>query len=361
MDQAFQPLVPAHSPAPPATPTPAVPSAAESRSTGFRRIVLTGAISALLLVGGGVAAVSAASPAPSTAPGTTAPWATPVARVRTTDRRRTARTWVVQAAQARAAPAAPRLRRPRRPSVRDPRRSPSAVGDPSRHATCRSPLPDLVIAGCASATAGATGDAGECRPPTSRGDRPDRDRGGPPGSGRTRRQPCMRPGWRTCRPSRSTLTAGCGPRPPATPTTAPTPSTWSRARARRRSRSSPAQHTPLGLVWSGDTLFVASAGRVDAYAGFAGGTFASHTTVLTLPSGVGEVNGLAMSPAGRLVLGVSAPCDACTPTTADAAAVLSFLPDGIRPPRRRERDPGAGRTRLLPGHRRPVRHDEPAR
>ncbi len=88
------------------------------------------------------------------------------------------------------------------------------------------------------------------------------------------------------------------------------------------------QHTPLGLVWSGDTLFVASAGRVDAYAGFGGGTFASHTTVLTLPSGVGEVNGLAMSPAGRLVLGVSAPCDACAPTTADAAAVLSFLPDG---------------------------------
>ncbi len=89
-----------------------------------------------------------------------------------------------------------------------------------------------------------------------------------------------------------------------------------------------AQHTPLGLVWSGDTLFVASAGRVDAYRGFADGAFASHGTVLTLPSGVGEVNGLVMSSDGRLVLGVSAPCDACTPTTEDAAAVLSFLPDG---------------------------------
>jgi glucose/arabinose dehydrogenase len=89
-----------------------------------------------------------------------------------------------------------------------------------------------------------------------------------------------------------------------------------------------AQHTPLGLVWSGDTLFVASAGRVDAYRGFAEDAFASRRTLLTLPAGVGEVNGLVMSRDGRLVLGVSAPCDACTPTTEDAAAVLSFLPDG---------------------------------
>ncbi|HEY4190702.1 MAG TPA: hypothetical protein VGM28_09790 [Candidatus Limnocylindrales bacterium] len=87
-------------------------------------------------------------------------------------------------------------------------------------------------------------------------------------------------------------------------------------------------HTPLGLVWSGDTLFVASAGRVDAYRGFVDGAFASHATVLTLPAGVGEVNGLVISSDGRLVLGVSAPCDACAPTTDDAAAVLSFLPDG---------------------------------
>ena len=77
MDQAFQPLVPAHTPAPPAAPPPVETCAGEPRSTGLRRVVLTGAISALLLVGGGVAAVSAASPAPSTAPGTTAPSGTP--------------------------------------------------------------------------------------------------------------------------------------------------------------------------------------------------------------------------------------------------------------------------------------------
>ena len=71
MDQAFQPLVPAHTPAPPATSPPVDIPTIEPRSTGLRRVLLTGAISALLLVRGGVAAVSAASPAPSTAPGTT--------------------------------------------------------------------------------------------------------------------------------------------------------------------------------------------------------------------------------------------------------------------------------------------------
>ena|SRR5436189_3225497 len=71
MDEAFQPLVPAHTPAPPATSPPVDIPTIEPRSTGLRRVLLTGAISALLLVGGGVAAVSAASPAPSTAPGTT--------------------------------------------------------------------------------------------------------------------------------------------------------------------------------------------------------------------------------------------------------------------------------------------------
>ena len=87
-------------------------------------------------------------------------------------------------------------------------------------------------------------------------------------------------------------------------------------------------HTVLGLVWSDGTLYVSSAGRVDAYSGLAGGAFGRRATVLTLPSGAGEANGLVMSSDGRLVLGVSAPCDACTPTTDEAAAVISFFPDG---------------------------------
>jgi hypothetical protein len=53
-------------------PSEAVAPAA-TRLGGIRRAVITAAVSALLLVGGAVAAVSAASPAPSTAPGVTAP------------------------------------------------------------------------------------------------------------------------------------------------------------------------------------------------------------------------------------------------------------------------------------------------
>jgi glucose/arabinose dehydrogenase len=87
-------------------------------------------------------------------------------------------------------------------------------------------------------------------------------------------------------------------------------------------------HTPLGLLWIGDTLYVSSTAGVDVYRGFDGTRFASHMRVVTLPSGVGEPNGMALSPDGRILLGISAPCDACTPTQSLSAAVVSFLPDG---------------------------------
>ena len=61
MEPTFQPLEPAHIP-------PVGVEPAETRtSSGMRRAILTAAISGLLLVGGGVAAVSAASPDPSAA------------------------------------------------------------------------------------------------------------------------------------------------------------------------------------------------------------------------------------------------------------------------------------------------------
>jgi glucose/arabinose dehydrogenase len=87
-------------------------------------------------------------------------------------------------------------------------------------------------------------------------------------------------------------------------------------------------HTPLGLLWIGDTLYVASKERVDAYTGFDGTTFASERTVITFPAGVGEVNGLTLSPGGRIQLGISAPCDHCTPSSDMSGAVVSFVPDG---------------------------------
>jgi glucose/arabinose dehydrogenase len=87
-------------------------------------------------------------------------------------------------------------------------------------------------------------------------------------------------------------------------------------------------HTPLGLAWLGDELFVASAGRVDAHTAFDGTAFTSSRQVLALPDDVGEVNGLAVAPDGRLVLGISAPCDSCEPGSELSAAVVSFGPDG---------------------------------
>jgi glucose/arabinose dehydrogenase len=90
----------------------------------------------------------------------------------------------------------------------------------------------------------------------------------------------------------------------------------------------PDQHTPLGLVWVGDSLYVAGKGGVVAYSGFDGTAFAAHKTVVPLEIDVGEVNALVLGPDGRLHLGISSPCDHCTPTNKQSASVLSFLPDG---------------------------------
>ncbi|MEY2460913.1 MAG: hypothetical protein QOG30_2743 [Acidimicrobiaceae bacterium] len=86
--------------------------------------------------------------------------------------------------------------------------------------------------------------------------------------------------------------------------------------------------TPLGLLWYQQTLYVASKETVDVYSGFDGTTFASQRTVVALPAGVGEVNGIVLAPDGRMQLGISAPCDHCVPTSELSAAVVSFLPDG---------------------------------
>lgn len=87
-------------------------------------------------------------------------------------------------------------------------------------------------------------------------------------------------------------------------------------------------HTVLGLLWYDDELYVASAGGVAAYGGFDGTAFGSRRIVVEIPAGTGEVNGLALGPDGRLRLGISAPCDHCTPTAEYSASVVSFLPNG---------------------------------
>src|ERR1700730_6683583 len=72
-------------------------------------------------------------------------------------------------------------------------------------------------------------------------------------------------------------------------------------------------HTPLGLLWYKDGLYVSSTGQVDELTGFDGSNFARRRTVLSLPAGVGESNGLVLGPDGRIQLGISAPCDHCVP------------------------------------------------
>ncbi len=86
-----------------------------------------------------------------------------------------------------------------------------------------------------------------------------------------------------------------------------------------------ALHTPLGLLWHESTLYVASKERVDAYSGFTGTAFATHRTVVTLPTNVGEVNniGLAYYPGtSDLFVSMDYRDDLGTSTTGDALAVV---------------------------------------
>jgi glucose/arabinose dehydrogenase len=86
--------------------------------------------------------------------------------------------------------------------------------------------------------------------------------------------------------------------------------------------------TPLGLLWYAGSLYVASTSRVDAYSDFNGTRFLAHRTVLILPAGSGEVNELVLAPDGRMLMGITAPCDHCTPVLAVSGSIVSFLPDG---------------------------------
>ena len=90
----------------------------------------------------------------------------------------------------------------------------------------------------------------------------------------------------------------------------------------------PGPKGPLGLVWLGQTLVVSSLGRVTAFTGLHGNRFGHRTTILTGPPGGGENNNLVLAPNGRLVLGVSASCDHCTPPTKWSGSIVSFKTDG---------------------------------
>jgi glucose/arabinose dehydrogenase len=85
---------------------------------------------------------------------------------------------------------------------------------------------------------------------------------------------------------------------------------------------------PLGLVWSGGTLYVASLGAVHAYSGFDGARFAKSRLILDGPVKGGENNNLVLARDGRLLMGVSASCDHCVPATRYSGSIVSFNKDG---------------------------------
>ena len=123
-------------------------------------------------------------------------------------------------------------------------------------------------------------------------------------------------------------TVGCGSPPRPTRTAMTTRCTSSPRAGATPKKVISGVHTPLGLLWVDGTLYVSSHERVDAYRDFDGTTFASSANIATFPAGVGENNGLVLSPDGRILLGISAPCDACAPTSEYSAAIVSFAPDG---------------------------------
>ena len=86
-------------------------------------------------------------------------------------------------------------------------------------------------------------------------------------------------------------------------------------------------HTPMGLLWIGDRLYVSSLEGVLAFDGFDGSHFANEQTIATF-NGAGILGGMVMGSDGRIRLGISAPCDNCDPASRWAATVVSFLPDG---------------------------------
>jgi glucose/arabinose dehydrogenase len=85
---------------------------------------------------------------------------------------------------------------------------------------------------------------------------------------------------------------------------------------------------PLGILWYRGKLYIASLGRVDAYWGFNGTRFTAHRLILNGPLAKAENNLLTVAPNGRFLMGVSATCDHCQPTSKWDGAIVSFRPDG---------------------------------
>jgi glucose/arabinose dehydrogenase len=85
---------------------------------------------------------------------------------------------------------------------------------------------------------------------------------------------------------------------------------------------------PLGLLWYRSRLYVSSLGRVTVFSHFNGTRFTTHAIVLRGPVQGGENNDLVLAPNGRLLMGITATCDACLPHSRFSGSIVSFRPDG---------------------------------
>ncbi len=87
---------------------------------------------------------------------------------------------------------------------------------------------------------------------------------------------------------------------------------------------------PLGLVWSGTTLYVAARGQVVAFTHLVGERFQRRTVILRGPDPKAANNTILVLPNGRLMVSVSATCDDCRQSSRYSAAIVTFDRDGGR-------------------------------
>jgi glucose/arabinose dehydrogenase len=85
---------------------------------------------------------------------------------------------------------------------------------------------------------------------------------------------------------------------------------------------------PLGILWHEGKLYVASIGRVDEFGDLRGTRFVQHRRILDGPVAKAENNLLAVAPDGRLLMGITATCDHCAPSSPFSGSIVSFRPDG---------------------------------
>ncbi len=117
---------------------------------------------------------------------------------------------------------------------------------------------------------------------------------------------------------------------------------------------------PLGLAWFEGRLYVASTGRVDSFGAFNGRRFTEHTRIIDGPVAGGENNLLLMTPTGRFLMGVTATCDHCTPSSGWSGSIVLLPSRRQRSAPLRHAHPRAFRACLLPRYERSVRDHEPA-